>query len=154
MNSAISSSMGYVLFESNYGWLPRLIQGIETEPPHEDVAQIIENIRDVLDRTYNKLLVQHERQVVQVNKCRHEGQNFKVGDEVLLSMANLNLPKGRASKLCPKYIGPYKVLKADHKTLTYKMKLPPDMCKRRIHDVFHENVLKPYIRNNKELFPG
>src|SRR6266704_2006613 len=84
MNSAISSSMGYMPFESNYGWLPRLIQGIETEPPHEGVAQIIQNIRHILNRTYNKLLVQCERQAVQVNKCHCEGQNFKVGDKVLL----------------------------------------------------------------------
>src|SRR6266704_5318762 len=138
MNSAISSSMGYVPFESNNRWLPHLIQGIETEPPHEGVAQIIENIRDILDRTYNKLLVQCERQAVQVNKCHCEGQNFKVGDKVLLSTANLNLPKGRVSKLCLKYIGPYKVLKADHKMSTYKIKLLLDMYKQRIHDVFHE----------------
>ena len=67
---------------------------------------------------------------------------------------NLNLPKGRASKLCPKFIGPFKVLKADSKTSTYKLKLPPNLVKQCIHDVFHENVLKPFIRNNEKLFPG
>ena len=35
MNSSISLSMGYAPFESNYGWLPCLMQGIKTEPPHE-----------------------------------------------------------------------------------------------------------------------
>jgi hypothetical protein len=92
--------------------------------------------------------------VVQANKHCHEGLNFKEGEEVLLSTANLSLPKGRASKLCPKYVGPYKVLKADHKMLTYKLKLPPDLVKQQIHDVFHKNVLKRYIRNNDKLFLG
>src|SRR6266704_4029850 len=154
MNSSISSSMGYALFKSNYRWLPRLMQGIETEPPHEGVAQIIDNIKDVLDRTYDKLTTQCERQTVQVNKHHWKGQDLQVGDEVLLSMTNLNLPKGWPRKLCPKFIGPYKVLKANHKTLTYKLKLPLDLSRRHIHDVFHENVLKPYVRNNEELFPG
>ena len=94
MNSSISSSMGYAPFESNYRWLPRLIQGIESEPPHEGVAQIIENIKDILDKTHDKLTTQHERQAVQADKCRHEGQNFSEGDEVLLLTTNLNLPKG------------------------------------------------------------
>ena len=94
MNSSISSLTGYVPFESNYGWLPHLIQGIKSEPPHEGVAQIIENIKDVLDKTHDKLTTQRERQAVQVNKCRCEGQNFSEGDKVLLSTVNLNLPKG------------------------------------------------------------
>ena len=114
MNSAISSSTGYAPFKSNYRWLPRLMQGFGIEPPHEGVAQVTENIKDILNRTYDKLLVQREKQTIQANKRRCEGQNFQVGDKVLLSTANLNLPKGRARKLCLKYIGPYKVLKADH----------------------------------------
>jgi transposase InsO family protein len=154
MNSSISSSTGYAPFESNYGWLPRLIQGVGTEPPHGGVAQIIENIKDVFDKTYDKLTAQRERQAVQANKRRREGQNFKEGDEVLLSTENLNLPKGRARKLCPKYVGPYKVLEDEHKTSNYRLKLPPDLSRRRVHDVFHENVLKPFVRNNDELFPG
>src|SRR6266704_3399029 len=97
MNSSISSSTGYAPFESNYRWLPHLMQGIETEPPHEGVAQIIDNIKDVLDRTYDKLTTQCERQAVQANKRRRKGQDLQVGDEVLLSTANLNLPKGNSA---------------------------------------------------------
>ncbi|KAI0337590.1 hypothetical protein BDW22DRAFT_1311087, partial [Trametopsis cervina] len=33
------------------------------------------------------------------------------GDQVYLSTADLQLPKGRAKKLLPKFIGPYNVLK-------------------------------------------
>ena len=38
---------------------------------------------------------------------------------------NLTLPKGRARKLVPKYIGPYKVVKAHNKASTVTLKLPP-----------------------------
>ena len=36
---------------------------------------------------------------------------------------------------------------------TYKLKLPPDLSKRHIHDMFHEGLLKPFITNNPEWFP-
>ena len=153
MNSAVSSSTGYAPFEANYGWLPRLIQGFGDESQHEGINQFIESIKDTLDRTHDKIVTQRVRQATQANKHRREGNKFQQGDQVLLSTTNLNMPKGRAKKLYPKYLGPYKVLKADHKTSTYKLKLPPDLAKRQVHDVFHENVLKPFMPNNDQLFP-
>ncbi|KIL56334.1 hypothetical protein M378DRAFT_57012, partial [Amanita muscaria Koide BX008] len=38
-------------------------------------------------------------------------------------------------------------------TSTSKLKLPPDLAKHQVHDVFHENVLKPFTGNNEQLFP-
>lgn len=76
-----------------------------------------------------------------------------MGDLIFLSTENLSLLKGRAHKLTPKYLGPYKVLKADHLSLTYKIELPPDLKARWIHDTFHEKVLKPHIKNDPKLFP-
>ncbi|KAF8626974.1 hypothetical protein AX17_006417 [Amanita inopinata Kibby_2008] len=61
--------------------------------------------------------------------------------------------KGRAWKLCPKYIGPYKVLEAFPDHSTYRIDLPPDLKARRIHDIFHERVLKPFVENNLAKFP-
>ena len=72
---------------------------------------------------------------------------------MLLSTKNISLPKGRATKLCPKYIGPYEILKANGETSTYKLKLPPDLSKRHIHNVFHESLLKPFTPNDVESFP-
>ena len=37
---------------------------------------------------------------------------------------NLTLPKGRVRKLVPKYIGPYKVVKAHNEASTVTLKLP------------------------------
>src|ERR1700759_2872760 len=65
VNSSVSKSTGYAPFESNYGWLPRLMQGMGEEPSHAGIAQIIENIKDVLDKTYDKLAKQRARQPIQ-----------------------------------------------------------------------------------------
>ncbi|KIK31648.1 hypothetical protein CY34DRAFT_102977, partial [Suillus luteus UH-Slu-Lm8-n1] len=43
------------------------------------------------------------------NRKRKESP-FVEGDLVYLSTVNLSLPKGRARKLSPKYIGPFKIL--------------------------------------------
>ncbi|GAA5955150.1 hypothetical protein JCM3765_003209, partial [Sporobolomyces pararoseus] len=56
----------------------------------------------------------------------------------------------RASKLFPRWDGPYKILKIYPETSTYKLLLP---FSDRAHPVFHSSKLKPYKSNNPELFP-
>jgi hypothetical protein len=152
MNSAINKSTGYAPFELNYGWMPKLIGGLDFESPREGVKQFVENIRNVLDKTFNKLVTQRMHQAVKANRHRREGQKFNVGDLILLLTENLSLPKGRAHKLLPKYLGPYKVLTANHSSSTYKVELPPDLKARWIHDIFHDKVLKLYVENDAKRF--
>ena len=120
MNSAVHESTGYMPFELNYGWLPRMIRGINLESSRGGVRQFVENINNVLDKTFDKLLTQHTRQVTESNKHRREGQSFKEGDLVLLSSKNINLHKGQSHKLFPKSLGPYEVLWDNPRTSTYK----------------------------------
>jgi hypothetical protein len=153
MNSAINESTGYAPFELNYGWMPKLIGGLDFESPREGVKQFVKNIRNVLDRTFDKLVTQRTCQAVKANRHCREGQKFNVGDLILLSTENLSLPKGRARKLLPKYLGPYKVLTANHSGSACRVELPPDLKVQRIHDIFHEKVLKSYVENDIKRFP-
>ena len=50
-----------------------------------------------------------------------------MGDKVYLSTENLNLPKSRARKLMPKYIGPYKVTKSHPEISRYTLDLPQEL---------------------------
>jgi hypothetical protein len=102
MNSSVSASTGHAPFELNYGWMPHMIKGPEFNSPREGVKLFVENIKDVLDKMFDKLITQRTRQATKANKHRREGQGFKVGDLVFLSTENLSLPKGRARKLTPK----------------------------------------------------
>ena len=88
------------------------------------------------------------------NKRRREEPEFEKGSYVYLSTKNLNLPKGRAKKLLPRYIGPYKVLQTWPKTSNCQLELPQELLNRRIHDKFHSSLLRPYRENNDKLFPG
>ena len=51
------------------------------------------------------------------------------------------MPKGRAQKLMPKFIGPFTVLRMDHNHSNYVLELPPEMSARRINPTFHASML-------------
>ena len=72
---------------------------------------------------------------------------------VYLSTKNLALPKGRARKLLPKYIGPYKVVEAHTATSTIMLELPPELVSRRVHPTFHVSLIWAHVVNNDEQFP-
>src|SRR6266436_2210840 len=78
---------------------------------------------------------------------------FAVGDKAYLSTENLNLPKGRSRKLMPKFIGPYEVTKSHPNESRYTLDLPPELKARRIHPSFHVTRLRPYNKNDDQLFP-
>ena len=64
------------------------------------------------------------------------------------------MPKGRASKLVPKFVGPYKVTKAIPSSSNYVLELPPELAKRRICPKFHVSLLRLHHANDDALFPN
>jgi hypothetical protein len=52
---------------------------------------------------------------------------FQRGDLVYISTKNMSIPAGKAHKLTPKYVGPYKVDKVVKEGATYHIELPPEM---------------------------
>ena len=68
-------------------------------------------------------------------------------------MKNLTLPKGRARKLLPRFIGLYKVLKSMNDSSNITIELPQEFKDRRISPTFHTNLVQPYVKNNDNLFP-
>ena len=107
-----------------------------------------------MNDAYDSVIHHRVFQKVQANKrCRKEA-DIKVGDKVYLATKDLSLPKGRASKLLPKYIGPYLVLDAKPDTSSYRLDLSHSLKQRRIHDVFHVSKLRPSHPNDEIVFPG
>ena len=64
------------------------------------------------------------------------------------------MPKGRANKLVPKYVGLYKITKAIPLTFNYELELPMELIKRQIHNRFHMSLLRPHNPNDNVLFPS
>ena len=75
------------------------------------------------------------------NKCRQPGITYQINDLVYLLTKNLTLPKHRAQKLMPKFIGPYKILKAMNKSLNVTLELLQEFKDRKINPTFHTNLV-------------
>jgi hypothetical protein len=74
-------------------------------------------------------------------------------DRIYLSTQNLTLPKGRATKLVPRYIGPYRVTEAHNQASTVSLELLDDLKNWCMSPTFHTNLVRRYIANNDDLFP-
>lgn len=160
LNSSVSRSTGFAPFELNYGTMPRM-----TVPAAADMT--VPGVRQFADRAAANLLRAHDaiidsrvHQTHHANKARrdedvHHGSLSPIGpgDLVYLSTANLNLPKGRARKLTPRFIGPYLVKRGDSRTSAYTLDLPEDLTKRGIHPTFHVSLLRRHEPNDENLFP-
>ena len=73
---------------------------------------------------HDAIIMNRVQQMFHANKKCHASDLYHVGDHVYLSTQKLTLPKGRARKLVPKYIGPYKVVKAHNEASTVMLKPP------------------------------
>jgi hypothetical protein len=98
-----------------------------TELFHRQIKEATEHLRHAQERQ-KKYANEHRRDVT-----------FKVGDRVLLSSANLRyVHKDKASKLLPKFLGPY-IVKKVVSPVAFELILPPEL---RIHPVFHAEKLR------------
>ena len=88
-----------------------------------------------------------------VNRHQRTGNAFVPGDRVYLSTKNLALPKGRAKKLLPKFIGLYKVVEAHTTASTVTFELPPELTARQVHPTFHVSLLRAHVPNDNTRFP-
>ena len=52
----------------------------------------------------------------------------------------------------PKFIGPYKILKAMNDSSNITLELPQEFKDRKINTTFHTSLVQPYIKNNDILF--
>ncbi|KIJ24275.1 hypothetical protein M422DRAFT_77384, partial [Sphaerobolus stellatus SS14] len=74
------------------------------------IKQFAEQAKWNIMATHDAIIASRIKQTVNVNNRQRPGEEYSSGDLAYLSTKNLNLPKGWARKLLPKFIGPYKVL--------------------------------------------
>ena len=80
MNSTSSEAMGFTPFEVNYGWMPHIIHRVDFNTPRPGVKQFVQDITNMLDKTFDRLLTQRTGQAMKTNCHRRDGQDFKEGD--------------------------------------------------------------------------
>jgi len=118
---------GYAPFELNHRYIPPLGQRLSTDTQFAGVKQFAQQALWNLTIAHDAIIEHRVMQTHHANRNRTSGEHYSPGDLVYLSTKNLALPKGRAKKLLPKFIGPYKVVKAHTPTSTVTLELPPEL---------------------------
>lgn len=98
-----------------------------------------ERMQHALSEAKRCLLAAQQRDKAAANKRRND-REFHVGDQVLLSTANLRLKTG-TRKLLPRYIGPFTITKRINRA-AYQLHLPDSL---KIHNVFYISNLVPFF---------
>jgi hypothetical protein len=155
INASISSTTKYVPFELNGGYMPSMVRELHADEVIPKgikafATQALQNLAEAHDAIIESRVFQTHS----ANTHQREEPMISHGDLMFLSMKNLNLPKGRASKLCPKYVGPYKILHAKHETLNYTLELPTALQAHRLHPTFHVSLLRLYHASDDAMFPN
>ena len=105
LNSSVNKSTGFAPFKLTYGYVPRTIQSVETSE-YAGVQEYAEAARDMVAHAHDAMIASRIEQTHYANtRCRLDEVNLETGQKAYLSTENLNLPKARARKLMPKYIG-------------------------------------------------
>ena len=149
-NNMINSTTNFTPFFLNYGQHPIAPVTYEVRKEvrtNETATELIESLYDTMEHAHANITKAQAAQKKYADKHRRDCTPFRVGDMVLLSTDNLR-GRGRAQKLDPKRIGPFKIIKVLSK-LNYQLELPNTLDK--IHNVFHVSLLTKF--NQSDSFP-
>jgi hypothetical protein len=105
------------------------------------VRQFVQQARTNLLATHDAIIEGRVSQMFHANKKHHASPGYWRGDKVYLSTKNLTLPKGKARKLVPRFIGPYWVTEAHNEASTVTIELPPELVSRCIAPTFHASLV-------------
>ncbi|KAJ3475421.1 hypothetical protein NLI96_g11847 [Meripilus lineatus] len=159
INSSISRSTGMAPFELN-GAMPRMLQQVDTTGVVPGVRQFMQQVMENLMIAHDAIIKSRVGQTYFANNRRRNEETgdgefeIKEGGMAYLSTKNLALPKGRAHKLLPKYIGPYKVTRAFPEKSIYELDLPEELRRRGIFPKFHVSLLRRHEANDETIFPN
>ena len=125
INASVSGMTKYAPFELNGGYMPSMIKELRTdEVIPKGIKAFTNQALQNLAEAHDSIIEARVFQTWTANARWGKKPTILPGDLMYLSTKNLNLPKGRVRKLCPKYVGPYKVAKADLDSSTYTLELP------------------------------
>ena len=146
MNNAWNSSIQNTPFMLNYGQNPDDPTIHFLRQRNKSVNALVGRWSEQLAKAKECLQAAQDRQKAAANKHRRDAPDYQPGDEVLLHTSYFKLAAGKSRKLAPRWVGPFKIVKAVGKAkLAYQIELPDVV--RNMHPVFHVSALRPYNRS-------
>ncbi len=151
VNNSVQASTGFTPFQLLYGDHARtpLTASLPSPSNNPTADEFLRTRTAMLEKAKENLAAAQKKQAHYANKHRKQVQ-FKVGDKVLLSTANLN-NEHRAPKLLSRFVGPFPIVRVVN-DVSYELALPPSMS--RLHPTFHVSKLKRWAQDTSAQFPG
>uniref|UniRef100_A0A8C5MDR7 Gypsy retrotransposon integrase-like protein 1 n=1 Tax=Leptobrachium leishanense TaxID=445787 RepID=A0A8C5MDR7_9ANUR len=134
-HSSIHSSPFYV----NYGFHPTAIPNIPVTTTVPEATNRLLVLKKGFLLAAITLQAAQEAYKRAADKRRRPAPDFQIGDMVLLSTKNLQLPCP-SKKLGPKFVGPFRIIKKIN-SVAFRLQLPDSY---KIHPVFHVSLFKSY----------
>jgi hypothetical protein len=145
INNAYNEGMRATPFWLNQFKHPRTPLSLHLKKPTSaEARQLSDRLVDDLQVAKQSLLNAQQRQAAYANKGRRHVE-YQVGDQVMLSTANIRLKAVGSPKLLPRFVGPFKVVHKVSSTV-YRLDLPE---RWQIHNAFHVALLKPYHKSDR-----
>jgi len=110
-NNKIHAATKILPFKANYGQDPRMGFKGKRREKYEAAGKFIERIKKIQEEAKAALGKVQEEMKKFANRKQGEGEEYKIGDLVLLSTKDLKwqIKRRRLEKLTEHFVGPYKV---------------------------------------------
>jgi hypothetical protein len=147
-NNAVNATTGISPFFALMGYNPDFhirSEDVSTSgevPAASCRVEKLKALREKLEKHWQNAVASQ----VKFYNSKHQPQEYKCRDLVLLSTKNLKL-KLPSKKLTPRFIGPFRVLQRVGQQ-AYRLALPEQYS--RIHNVFHVSLLEPWNRRKDD----
>ena len=142
-NNSFQSSIGMAPYEALYGRKCRTpLCWTELSEKKVIGPDLIQETREKVKMIRERLKVANDRQKSNADMKRKDIR-YEIGEKVFLKVSPWKkvMRFGKKGKLSPRFIGPYEVIEKVG-PVVYRLALPPDL--EKIHNVFHESMLRRY----------
>ncbi|GAA5883746.1 hypothetical protein JCM1840_005070 [Sporobolomyces johnsonii] len=150
INSSTNSSTGFSPFALTTGHSPFPIPALLTTFSHSDAASsFVDDLLTSQAAVHDALIAARTRQSVRSNAHRSSPKEYQVGNYAYFDARNLTFPAAFPSKLRPRFIGPYNIVRVLPNDV-YELLFSPQF---RLHPVVNGSKLRPFCPNDDRLFP-
>jgi len=153
-NNKIHTATKISPFKANYGQDPRMGFEERRKGKYKAAGKFVERMKKIQEEAKAALGKAQEEMKKFANRRWREGEEYKVGDLVLLSMKNLKwqMKERRSEKLTEHFVGPYKV-KGIISSNMIELELPKSIKIHPVVNVSRVQLYKPQVEGQKKIPP-
>jgi len=153
-NNKIHTATKVLPFKANYSQDPRMEFEERRKGKYEVVGKFVERMKKIQEEAKVVLGKAQKEMKKFTNRKWGEGEEYKIGDLVLLSMKDLKwqIKERRSEKLTEHFVGPYKV-KGIVSSNVIELELPKSIKIHPVVNVSRVRLYKPQVEGQKKIPP-